>query len=113
MLVNKSINFNLGISSRPQAAGYNPPRRIYSIQPLITRKVAAMLVLGDVNENGKSRLHPTRWKALSFHRTSGQPAHEIALQREEDDQRDEHRDEGARGKHMPVLASFSNQGCQA
>lgn len=57
-------------------------------------------------------MHPGNF-ALSFHRTRSQPAHEVALQCEEDDQRDDHGDERAGSEHMPILATLANQCRQA
>ena len=42
--------------------------------------------------------------SLSFHRTSQQAAHKVALQGKEDCQREQHGEEGARGQQMPVAA---------
>ena len=42
---------------------------------------------------------------LAFHRSSQQTAHEEALQREEDYQRQDHRDEGPSSQQVPVGAT--------
>ena len=50
---------------------------------------------------------------LSFDRAGHQSTDKVTLQREEDDQRQNHADECAGSKQVPVLSFFTHHGCQS